>query len=467
MVRFERAMSDFTRPIAGGCLLVALAALTTTVFARDLAAQDTGQDEEATAILRGVVFDSTSMSALPGARVAVIGTAATGDADENGRFMLEGIPAGSHWISFYHERLQALGVSPPSRQIHFDPGRTVDVELAVPSEETLLEGWCLAEQSSPEFAAIAGVVTDSLTGVPMPRAIVTAQAVGRYTGIPPVEVRTDDSGYFRMCSVRGGVDLRLQAHFGQSSGRSVELRLESGSAEIQDLQLLMSAEGTLAGYVRDFVSGEPVTGAQVSVLGTSSSVLTDQAGRFFMDDLPPGRHLVTTDHLGYEARTDSVTIFSQETVDIEVRMATEALEVEGLVVTARTRFGRTSLAGDAKRVDFLGREEIEALLPRVQQTPDLLRNMNAPGLRIREVYQVDELTGIMMPSFCVEIRRSGGEGCRPAAVAINNVIVPYPDQVLRDLDPTIIDRIEILSPIDAQFQFGSVAGNGAVLIFTR
>ena len=69
--------------------------------------------------------------------------------------------------------------------------------------------------------------------------------------------------------------------------------------------------------------------------------LNPVTGRFVLDDLPPGRHLVTTDHLAFEERTDSVTVFSEETVDIEVRMATKALEVEGLVVTARTR----SLAG--------------------------------------------------------------------------------------------------------------------------
>lgn len=443
-------------------LLIAVLALAGAVFGAPASAQENGS-----AVLQGVVFDSTTMETLSGARVAVMGTAVAGSTGEDGRFSLDGIPAGSYWISFYHDRLQTLGVSPPSTQVDFAPGQTVDVQLAVPSEETLLLGWCLAEQTSPDHAVIAGVVTDSITGVPMPRAVVTAQPTGRYTGVPPVEVRTDDSGYFRMCSVRADVDVRLQARFGQNTGRSVEVSLEPGSATIQDLALLMSSEGTLAGYVRDYVSGDPVSGATVAVMGTNSSTLTDASGRFILDDLPPGRHLVTTEHIAFEERTDSVTIFSEETVDIEVRMATEALEVEGLVVTARTRFGRTSLAGDAKRIDFLGREEIEAMLPRVQATPDLLRNMNAPGLRIREVYQVDELTGAMVPGICIEIRRSGGEGCRPAAVAINNVIVPYPDAVLRDMDPTIIDRIEILSPIDAQFQFGTVAGNGAVLIFTR
>jgi sulfur carrier protein ThiS len=423
---------------------------------------------EGTASLTGIVFDSTAMTVLGGARVAVIGTRASTDADERGEFRLDGIPAGTHWVSFYHHRLQSLGVSPPSRQVTFSDGEAVRLELAVPSDETLLLGWCLAEQPGPGYGVIAGIVTDSLTGVAMPRAIVTAERTSRGLGSRPVEVRTDESGYFRMCVVPASVELRVQAHFGMSSGRSVVTSVTAGGARMQDLVLLMSQEGTLSGYVKEYNSGDPVTGATVRVQGTTSSTLSDAEGRFLMDDLPPGRHLVTTDHLAFAGRTDSVTIFSEEIVDIEVFMATEALAVEGLVVTARTRFGRTSLAGDAKRADFISREEIDALLPRVTTTADLLRNVNAPGLRIRDVYIADEFTGASTPSVCIEVsRRSGGQGCKPAAVSLNGVLVPYPDQVIRDLDPNIIDRIEVLSPIDASFQFGSLGGNGAIAIYTR
>ncbi len=426
-----------------------------------------GQDQP-TAALAGLVFDSTAMTPLVGARVAVMGTSALGTTDESGRFLLRDVPEGQYWVSFFHPRLQELGVSAPPRQVNLSGGVTANAILAVPSEETLLAGWCMAEQPAPGSAAIAGFVTDSITGVPMPRAIVTAEPISRIPGLRAVEVRTDDSGYFRLCSVRGDMDIKLQAEFGASAGRTVELYMPAGTARLQDLMLMMSAEGTLSGYVRDYVTDDAVSGAVVSVAGTNSSTLTDITGRFILDDLPPGRHLVTTDHLTFAERTDSVTIFSEETVDIEVRMATEALEVEGLVVTARTRFGRTSLAGDAKRSDFLTREEIEVLLPRVAATEDLLRNMNTPGLRIRNVYQVDQITGVTVPALCIEVsRRSGGEGCTPAAVTLNDVLIPFPEQFLQDLDPNIIDRIEILSPIDAQFQYGSAAGNGAVAIYTR
>ena len=82
-----------------------------------------------------------------------------------------------------------------------------------------------------------------------------------------------------------------------------------------------------------------------------------------LDGLPPGRHLVTTEYLGYGQRTDSVTVFSQETVDIDISMAPQAVEVEGLVVTARTRFGRTTVAVN-KRQDVFTRAEIEPILAR-------------------------------------------------------------------------------------------------------
>lgn len=427
--------------------------------------------QDGTASLRGSVFDSTAMEPLGGARVAVLGTSAITDADPSGHFELVDIPEGSFWVSFFHPRLQTLGVSAPSRQVEFEVGKTTTIELAVPSERTLLMGWCMAEQRGPGYAAVAGTVTDSLTGVPLARALVTASPAERRPGdTPPIEVRADESGYYRMCNVPAGRDIRVQAHFGRSSGRTKLVSVDEGDALVQDLILMMSSEAALVGRVVDYVTGGPVEGASITVLGTDSRGISDSDGTFALTDLPPGRHLVVTEHLGYAQRTDSVTVFSQETVNIEVRMATEALEVEGLVVTARSRFGRTSLAGDAKRADYITRAEIEPMLSRVESAGDLLRNMNTPGIRVREVMFADPVTGIQVPGFCVESSRRGARssgGCAQVAVYVNDVLMPSGGEFLRDLDPNIIERIEILSPVDAQFQFGAQAANGAVAIYTR
>ncbi len=456
----DRSLEGLTRTAATVCVAAALCG----AMARGLSAQNDSRP----ATLRGVVFDSTDMKPLAGARVAVLGTTAMADADDEGRFDLSGIPAGEHWVSFFHPRLQALGVSAPSKQVSFRSGEDVEVELAVPSNRTLLMGWCMAEQAGPGYASVAGVVTDSLTGVPLPRAMVTARPAQRRPGDPDgVETRTDENGYYRLCTIPAGRDVKLQAQFGQSAGRTEVVSVPQGGAAIQDLMMLLSAQGSLVGQVLDYQTGAPLNGAVVSVLGTDLSQITDSKGSFVLDGLPPGRHLITTEYLGYGQRTDSVTVFSQETVDIEIHMAPQAVEVEGLVVTARTRFGRTSVAVD-KRADVFTRAEIEPILPRVQNMGDLLRNMNAPGLSIREV-QITDATGVVVPGLCVEVSRrtAGSMGCNQAAVFVNDLIMPNPDQILMNLDPQTIDRIEVVSAIDAQFQFGSIAANGAVLIYTR
>jgi len=433
-----------------------------------LATRADAQDAGGKAVLRGVVFDSTEMKPLAGARVAVLGTTAMTDADQDGRFELSGIPAGKHAVSFFHTRLQALGVSAPSRQIDFGAGQTVEVELSVPSERTLLMGWCMAEQPGPGFGAVAGVVTDSLTGVPLPRAIVRARVADRRPGDPEeAETRADESGYYRLCTVPADREVRVQAQFGQSRGSTTVVNVARGDARLQNLRLHLSAQGSLVGKVRDYQSGQPLNGVVVSVLGTKVQQITDSTGTFVLDGLPPGRHLVTTEYLGYGQRTDSVTVFSQETVDIDIQMAPQAVEVEGLTVTARTRFGRTRVAVD-KRPDVFTRAEIEPILARTQNMGDLLRNMNAPGLSVREM-QVTDATGVIVPGLCVEVSRRGGQAasCAQAAIFVNGMIVPSPDQLLMNLDPSAVDHIEVLGPVDAVFQYGAMAGNGAVLIYTR
>jgi hypothetical protein len=54
--------------------------------------------------------------------------------------------------------------------------------------------------------------------------------------------------------------------------------------------------GVIAGVVADSLHGGPLVGAQISVEGINSEVLTDSMGRFRVDSVPPGRYRIGIFH---------------------------------------------------------------------------------------------------------------------------------------------------------------------------
>ncbi|MEJ2541358.1 MAG: carboxypeptidase regulatory-like domain-containing protein, partial [Gemmatimonadota bacterium] len=341
--------------------------------------------QEPTGVVEGTVFDSTTMSPLQGARVALVGTTSMTQSDAEGRVRLDGVPLGNHPVTFYHNRLQELGISASGASVTVDAGGLARVALAVPSSTTILRAWCAAESPRPDYSPMAGFVRDSLTGVVLPRANVTLavlDASGRIES--SVTGRADDEGYYRLCNVPSDRTVRVVATFGTSGSAPTVLETPSRSASFEDLELTLASIGEIRGQVRDYATREPLSGARVSVLGTDSEILTDAEGEFVLDGLPPGLHLIETEYLGYATRTDSVTIRSDEAVLVEVPLAANAIEIAGMTVTARGRRG-DPLTDLGRRTDFIGRPEVDAMLPRSQNVAQLIQGANFPGLSVRDV----------------------------------------------------------------------------------
>lgn len=415
----------------------------------------------------GTVFDSTAMAPLAGARVAVMGTSLMVDADGDGRFTLEGVPPGNHPVTFFHPRLQELGISASGVAVDVTPGGRHVVSLAIPSEATILRAWCAIEVQGPGFSPAAGFVRDSITGVPLPRATVTFSAVDAdgyayevFTG------RTEESGYYRVCNLPAGADLRVVAMFGRNASTPATVRTPVDGALFRDLEMVLSAVGEIRGKVSDQGSGRPLVGARVRVLGSEAEQLTDMRGEFFIGELPPGLHLLETEFLGYATQVDSVTIFSDEAVLVDIPLATNPIEIAGMTVTARARVG-DPLTDLGRRQDLLTRPQVEALLPRVRSMGDLISAATFPGLSVREVL-IDSGAG-SYPGLCVEHNRvrQGGMGCAMITVFVNGMRLPDPASFLNDLDPNNVESIQLLSPTDAAIRYGQQGVNGVVLITTR
>lgn len=444
-------------------LTAAFALTLATLFApvaRPLLAQDTGT-------VTGTVFDSTAMASLAGARVAVIGTSVLVEADDRGRFTLTGVPVGRHPVTFFHPRLQELGISASSAGVEVTAGGSHTVALAIPSETTLLRAWCAAEVAGPGYTPAAGFVRDSITGVALPSASVTFQILDQDGRIYRfLNGRTDESGYYRVCGLPSGENVQAIATFGRNVSLPMRVEAVEGGAVFQNLELVLTSIGEVRGTVMDYASRRPLSGALVRVAGTDAEQLTDADGEFFITDLPPGLHLLETEHVGYAAKVDSITIFSDEAVLVEIPLAENAIEIAGLTVTARARVG-DPLTDLGRRQDFIGRVDVERLLPRVRHMGDLLSAATFPGLSIREV-MIDSGAGTY-PGLCVEHNRArrGSMGCRMITVYVDNLKLPDPAQFILDLDPTTVESIQLYSPTDAALRFGQDGVNGVVVITTR
>ena len=248
------SVSDNRRCLAMSILLAVVCA---AVRGSSLAGQDS---ERPTGSILGSVFDSTTSAPLANARVAVFGTALVAESNEQGRFRLDGVPEGEYSVVYYHQRLAELGLGAAPARVLVDSDSVSRVTLTVPSRSTILSAWCSAEPGEGP-TSVGGFVTDALTGVPLPQAIV--RALGSRTGILQRrrvvrEVVTEASGEFRLCNLDASEPLSVTVAFGNNDGTPVQIA-EPGS-HVLDFAIDISDPVTITGTVFDYASKAPIRG---------------------------------------------------------------------------------------------------------------------------------------------------------------------------------------------------------------
>jgi hypothetical protein len=429
------------------------------------------------ATIRGLVFDSTVALPLQGATVAILGSPDSTlmtETDETGQFELPGVPPGEHWLSFFHPRLQVLGVSPVAQLVNLSEGEVSQVVLAVPSMETALAGWCALEPSMGGGTLdIGGVVMDSLTGVTLPSTRVVLTEIGLDGNLQrgrTLTDTTDAAGRFAFCNLPSRAEVRLRAEFGGNQGDLVSLPLANREgAVIQDIRLVLTQPVSIAGLVKDAESGSPLQGAQITVVGANKVGVTDGEGRFSVTQVPPGRHTLVTEYLGYRSRMDSLTVFNNESVGLEIELSTQPIALAPLTVTARSRGGPLGeVRSMGTRFDGLTRTQVDYILPRSRDMASLLRNAQMPSLNIREV---SYNTGMGYQwGLCIEATRRSNtnpEACNMVTVYVNGAEYPAADLILQDMDPNTVDSFQFIPAIEAMALYGEKGRYGVLLINLR
>ena len=428
-------------------MIILLAAVSVGAPGTSIAGQDTGRT---TGSILGSVFDSTTSAPLANARVAVVGTGVVAESNEEGRFRLDGVPAGERTVVFFHQRLGTLGVAMTPAKVLVDSESVSNVILTIPSRSTILSAWCSAEPGEGA-ASVGGFVTDALTGVPLPRAKV--RALGSRTGIlqrrrVAREARTEISGEFRLCNLDTSEPLTVTVAFGNNDGTPVQLT-RPGS-QILDFAIAISEPVTITGSILDHGTRAPIPGAYVQLVGSDHSQLTDSTGAFGFSGVPPGKQIIETSLLGYAPRVDSLTVFSNEALGLEIALATEAIALEPLVVVGRREEPVFTTPGT--RFSGLTEAQVDSISHRVMSFAGLARAARMPGLSVRETMMPGPL-GTVQEAVCIEMQRSRGggnpNGCNMVHVRVNDAVVSDPHLFLRHFNPQDARRIQFITPIEA------------------
>lgn len=203
------------------------------------------------------------------------------------------------------------------------------------------------------------------------------------------------------------------------------------------------AQQIVSGTLRS-ASGEPLSGATITVKGTNQSVTTDVNGRFSVN-APVGSTLVVS-YVGYVTQE----LPANTNAPMNIQLQPTGQEMQQVVVIGYQTVRKRDLTGATGIVDMTDAgklttasvgEAIQGLVPGVT-----VRNTGAPG-----------------QNAAIEIRGVGNFGNANPLYVI--------DGMLSDANTTIntddIASIQVLKDASAAAIYGSRAGNGVIIITTK
>jgi len=226
------------------------------------------------------------------------------------------------------------------------------------------------------------------------------------------------------------------------------------------------AQRTITGTATDAESGEPLIGASVFIVGTSSGTVTDLDGTYSLS-LPEGSTQIEFSYTGYA--TTTITIGTSDIVDVTLSAGETLDEV---IVIGYGTVKKSDLTG---AVSSVGEEDFnQGLLT----SPDQLIQGKAPGVQVtNNSGQPGGATTVRIrgnasiragnnPLFVVDGIQLNGSSTKPGGgnTGIGNSPGSNP---LNYLNPQDIASIQILKDASATAIYGSRGANGVIIITTK
>src|SRR5688572_14541684 len=226
---------------------------------------------------------------------------------------------------------------------------------------------------------------------------------------------------------------------------------------------------TVSGTITAQTSGQPLPGAQVTIPATTSRAVTDESGRFSLLNVPQGTHTLRVTRLGFRPITRDVSVGSAGAT-VTIAMESDPLRLEEMVVTGYGEERRRNVSG---AIGSLRLEETVKDVPLTQISQALqgrvagvqvVQNAGNPGnaMTVR-VRGSSSISGGNDPLYVID----GVPMTQGNQAALNIGFGGQGIDAISDINPSEIERIEVLKDASAAAIYGSRASNGVVLITTK
>lgn len=171
----------------------------------------------------------------------------------------------------------------------------------------------------PAHAALQIQFVDARTRTPMAGVQVTGSGAGRFSA---------PSGRLHMRGLAPGA-YTLSAVAPGYSSLQISASLQRGqSTDLGVVQMLLTANSAtttiINGTVRDNDSGEPISGASITVAGHALTTSTDAQGRYLISDVPPGALTLRAGKAGYFDASGQASVLAGQTLNFSPRLVHKA-----------------------------------------------------------------------------------------------------------------------------------------------
>ena len=228
--------------------------------------------------------------------------------------------------------------------------------------------------------------------------------------------------------------------------------------------------GTVSGRVLDASSGQPIPAVQIFISAIDLGGLTQQNGRYLIQNVPVGTHTLSVARIGYRTVEVQITVGGGQTVEQNFNLSEEALQLDEIIVTGTA--GGTQRRAIGNVVTTLDVASIVQDVA-ISNFQDLL-SARSTGI------QFTRLSANVGTSSPIKIRGVGSFslGANPLiyvdGVRVNNDSSAGPNlgfgdgvNVLDDFNPQDIESIEIIKGPAAATLYGTEASAGVIQIITK